>query len=120
MFKLNINLVFSNVCHCMSAEKAGSISRHYFNSRAIVVAILGPILQFNKRLFLVTRLSLLILVISIPTRVGLFLNVVNALSFVHGVLHAKAGEHCVVGCGVNSAGRQLVITDKLWKFLGNL
>lgn len=104
----------------MSAEKAGSISRHYFNSRAIVVAILGPILQFNKRLFLVTRLSLLILVISIPTRVGLFLNVVNALSFVHGVLHAKAGEHCVVGCGVNSAGRQLVITDKLWKFLGNL
>ena len=83
------------------------------------MAILGPILQFNKRLF-VTRLRLLILVISIPTRVGLFLNVVNALSLVHGVLHAKAGEHCVVGCGVNSTGRQLVITDKLGKFLGNL
>ena len=80
------------------------------------IIILCSSLQFNKR-FLVTRLSLLVLVIPIPSGVGLILDVVNTLSLVHGVLNSQAREHSVVGWAEDDAGRQQIFSDELREFL---
>ena len=96
--------------------KFPAIFRAHRNSESCVTILVAS-LQFNKR-FLVTRLSLLVLVIPIPSGVGLILDVVNTLSLVHGVLNAQAREHSVVGWAEDDAGRQHVFSDELRQFLG--
>ena len=79
-------------------------------------AILVSIFQYNKR-FLITRLSLLVIVLSVSSWVILIVCCVNTLALMHGILHSEPREHSFVGSAIDCPARRQVFTDELRELL---
>lgn len=104
-------IIKNNYCISRFKQISGHSKLAYARQRILV-----SIFQYNKR-FLITRLSLLVIVLSVSSWVILIVCCVNTLALVHGILHSETREHSFVVSAIDCPARRQVFTDELRELL---